>query len=74
MQVTGHRRFNGVHRPFVQLLVAFAQAHGEDMVLSTIQLLRVALVTRLLLLLLITLARLLIKTSLITLKILRIGI
>ena len=47
----GHRRFNGVHCPFVQLLVAFAQARGEDMVLPTIQLLRVALVTRLLLLL-----------------------
>ena len=51
-QVTGHRRFNGVHCPFMKLLIALAQACGEDMVLPTIQLLRVALVTRLPLLLL----------------------
>ena len=63
-QVTGHRRFNGVNCPFVQLLIALAQARGEDMVLPTIQLLRVALVTRLLLLLLIPL---MIVTTLVTL-------
>ena len=51
-QVTGHRRFNGVHCPLMKLLIAFAQTSGEDMILPTIQLLRVALVTRLLLLLL----------------------
>ena len=33
----------------MKLLIAFAQASGEDMILPTIQLLRVALVTRLLL-------------------------
>ena len=36
----------------MKLLIALAQTCGEDMVLPTIQLLRVALVTRLLLLLL----------------------
>ena len=35
----------------MKLLIALAQASGEDMILPTIQLLRVALVTRLLLLL-----------------------
>ena len=54
-QVTGHRRFNGLHCPFMKFLIVLAQASGEDMVLPTIQLLRVALVTRLLLLLLIAL-------------------
>ena len=39
----------------MKLLIAFTQASGEDMVLPTVQLLRVALVTRLLLLLLIPL-------------------
>ena len=39
----------------MKLLIALAQACGEDMVLPTIKLLRVALVTRLLLLLLIPL-------------------
>ena len=47
----GHRRFNDIHRPFMKLLIALVQASGEDMILSAIQLLRVALVTRLLLLL-----------------------
>ena len=50
-QITGHRRFNGIHCPFMKLLIALAQASGEDMILPTIQLLRVALITRLLLLL-----------------------
>ena len=36
----------------MKLLIALAQARGEDMLLPTIQLLRAALVTRLLLLLL----------------------
>ena len=50
-QITGHRRFNDIHRPFMKLLIVLVQASGEDMILSAIQLLRVALVTRLLLLL-----------------------
>ena len=54
-QVTGHRQYNRVRCPFMKLLIALAQASGEDMILPTIQLLRVALVTRLLLLLLISL-------------------
>ena len=64
-QITGHRRFNGIHRPFMKLLIALVQASGEDMMLSTIQLLRVALVTRLLLLLL--LIPLIIMTTLVAL-------
>ena len=35
----------------MKLLIALAQASGEDMILPTIQLLRIALITRLLLLL-----------------------
>ena len=54
-QVMGHRRFNGVHCPLMKLLIALAQTSGEDMILPTIQLLWVALITRLLLLLLIAL-------------------
>ena len=50
-QVTGHHRFNRVNCPFVKILIALAQASGEDMILPTIQLLRVTLITRLLLLL-----------------------
>ena len=38
-QVTGHRRFNGVHCPFMKLMIALAQASGEDMIVPTIQLL-----------------------------------
>ena len=53
-----------IHCPSMKLLITLAQAHGEDMVLSTIQLLRVALVTRLLLLLL---APLMIITTLVAL-------
>ena len=64
-QITGHRRFNGIHRPFMKLLIALVQASGEDMILSAIQLLRVALVTRLLLLLL--LIALMIIAALVTL-------
>ena len=48
----------------MKLLIALAQASGEDMILSAVQLLRVALVTRLLLLLLIPL---MIITTLVTL-------
>ena len=54
-QVMGHRRFNGIYCPFMKFLIALVQASGEDMILPAIQLLRVALVTRLLLLLLIAL-------------------
>ena len=66
-QVTGHRRFNGVHRPLMKLLIAFSQASGEDMILPTIQLLWVALITRLLLLLLIALMIITTLVALITL-------
>ena len=38
----------------MKLLVSFVQASGEDIILPTIQLLRVALITRLLLLLVVT--------------------
>ena len=48
----------------MKLLIALVQASGEDMILSTIQLLRVALVTRLLLIALMIIATL---VSLITL-------
>ena len=54
----------------MKLLISLAQAGSEHMILSTIELLWIGLVSPLLLLL-ITLARLLIKTPL---KILRIGI
>ena len=54
-EIMGHRRFNGIHRPFMKLLIVLVQASGEDMILPTIQLLWVALITRLLLLLLIAL-------------------
>ena len=66
-QVTGHRRFNGIHCPFMKLLIALAEASGEDMILPTIQLLWVALITRLLLLLLIALMIITTLVSLITL-------
>ena len=52
----------------MKLLIALAQAGGEDMVLSTIQLLRVALITRRLLLL-IPLIILLAVTTLIALTV-----
>ena len=61
----------------MKLLIALARASGEDMILPTIQLHRVALVTRLLLLLLIplmiittlvALAALVAMSALITLK------
>ena len=45
----GALRFNNVNWPFVKLLIALAQASGENMILPTIQLLRVTLITRLLL-------------------------
>ena len=75
-QITGHRRFNGIHHPFMKLLIALVQASGEDMILSAIQLLRVALVTRLLLLLialmiiatLVTLITLIVMSTLITVE------
>ena len=63
-QVAGHRRFNGVHCPFMKLLIALAQTSGEDMILPIIQLLRVALITRLLL---IPLIILLVVTTLVAL-------
>ena len=66
-QITGHDRFNGIHYPFMKLLIALVQASGEDMILSAIQLLRVALVTRLLLLLLIALMIIATLVTLITL-------
>ena len=59
----------------MKLLIALVQASGEDMVLPAIQLLRVALVTRLLLLLLLiplivitTLVALIAMSALITVK------
>ena len=53
----------------MKLLIALAQACGEDMVLPTIQLLRVALVTRLLLLLVVTtLVILIVMSARITIK------
>ena len=75
-QITGHRRINRIHRPFMKLLIALVQASGEDMILSAIQLLRVALVTRLLLLLialmiiatLITLITLIVTSTLIAME------
>ena len=75
-QVTGHRRFNGIHHPFMKLLIALVQASGEDMILSAIQLLQVALVTRLLLLLialmiiatLVTLITLIVMSTLIAME------
>ena len=50
-QVTGYCRLNGVYCPFMKLLIVLTQTSGEDMVLPTIQLLRIALIIRLLLLL-----------------------
>ena len=75
-QVTRHCRFNSVKCPFMKLLIALVQASGEDMILSAIQLLRVALVTRLLLLLialmiiatLIALITLIVMSTLITVE------
>ena len=51
----------------MKLLIALAQASGEDMILPTIQLLWVALITRLLLLLLIALMIITTLVALITL-------
>ena len=75
VQVTGHGRFNGIHHPFMKLLIALVQASGEDMILSAIQLLRVALVTRLLLLIalmiiatLVTLITLIVMSTLIAVE------
>ena len=51
----------------MKLLIALVQASGEDMILSAIQLLRVALVTRLLLLL-IALITLIVMSTLITVE------
>ena len=64
-QVMGYGRFNGVYCPFMKLLIPFAQTRGEEVVLPTIQLFRVTLIPRLLLLTPRT--GLLMKTSLVTL-------
>ena len=72
-QVTWNRRLNSVHSPLMKLLVSLAQTGSKHMILSTVELLWMGLVSPLLLLL-ITLARLLVKTTLITLRILKIGI
>ena len=50
LQVTWYCRFNNINCPLVKLLITLAQASSEDMILPTIQLLRIALITRLLLL------------------------
>ena len=50
-QILRHHRFNRVYCPLVKLLIALTQASGKDMILPTIQLLWIALITRLLLLL-----------------------
>ena len=60
----GNRRLNSIDSPLMKLLVTLTYASGEDVILSTIQLLRVALITRLLLLL-IPLIILLIVTTLV---------
>ena len=57
----------------MKFLVPFAQIGGKHMILSTIQLLWITLISRLLQLLT-SLARLLIITSLITLRALKVGI
>jgi len=67
-QVTGNRRLNGVHNPFMELLIPLAKTRREDVVLPTIQLLRIILITGLLLLL-IPLIILLVVTALITLAV-----
>ena len=72
-QITRNFRLNSVHNPLMKLLVLFAQTGGKHMILSTIQLLWITLVSTLLLLLT-SLARLLIITTLITLRVLKIGI
>ena len=62
-----NRRLNGIDSLFVKLLVPLAQTSGKYVVLPTVQLFRVTLIPRLLLLLLlITLAGLLIITTLVT--------
>ena len=63
-QVTWYRRFNSINFPLVKLLIALAQASGKNMILPTIQLLRVTLITRLLL---IPLIILLVVTTLVVL-------
>ena len=65
-QVTGNRRLNGIHSPFMELLIPLAKTRGEDVVLPTIQLLRIILITGLLLLL-IPLIILLVVTTLMAL-------
>ena len=50
-EVTGHCLINSVYCPLMELLIMPAQASGEDMILPTIQLLRVTLITWLSLLL-----------------------
>ena len=62
-QILRHRWFNRAHCPLVKLLITLTQASGEDMILPTIQLLRIALITRLMLLLI----PLMVMTSLIAL-------
>ena len=52
----------------MNLLVTFAQASGKHMILPTIQLLRMALITRLLLLLFLLTRLMLIMTALMSLK------
>ena len=47
--ITGHYWFNRVYYPFMKILIALTQTSGEDMVLTTIQLLQITLITRLLL-------------------------
>ena len=63
-----YRRLNSIYCPLMKLLILLTLAGGEDVVLSTIQLLRVALITRLLLLL-IPLIILLVVTTLIALAV-----
>ena len=64
-QISRNLRLNRVHYPLMNFLISFAQNCGEHMTLTTIQLFWIALITRMLLL--IPLARLLIKTTLIAL-------
>ena len=63
-QIAWNCRFNRIDYPLMQLQITLAQTSGEYMILSTIQLLRVTLVTRLLL---IPLTTLLVITTLVVL-------
>ena len=63
-QIMGNCRFNRVYYPFMELLITLAQISGQHMILSTIQLLWVTLVTRVLL---ISLIALLVITTLVVL-------